>query len=237
MKKILGCLRRAVEDHNMISEGDRIALGISGGKDSLILLKAMKLYQFMSPVRYELEAITLDMGYEGVDWSGVKSFCKELDIPYTIRETHIGTIVFEARQEKNPCSLCAKLRRGALHNVALELECKKVALGHHREDVVETLFLSMFYEARFNTFSPVTYLDRKDITLIRPLIYVPEPEIQKAAVRHDIPLVFNPCPVNGKTKREYIKNLLKDVSRDIPNVQEQILNALKKTHVRKLWND
>ena len=236
MKKILGCLRRAVEDFNMINEGDRIAVGVSGGKDSLILLKALRLYQFMSPVKYELEAITLDMGYEGADWSGVRRYCEDLDIPYTLRDTKIGPIVFETRQEKNPCSLCAKLRRGALHNTALELGCKKVTLGHHREDVIETLFLSMFYEGRLNTFSPVTYLDRKDITLIRPLIYVPEPEIKKAVKRHAIPVVFNPCPANGETKREYIKNLLQDIAKDIPNVQEQILGALKKTHVRNLWN-
>ncbi len=236
MKRILGCLRRAVEDFNMINEGDRIAVGVSGGKDSLMLLKALRLYQYMSPVKYELEAITLDMGYEGTDWSEVQRYCEDLGVPYTIRDTKIGTIVFDVRQEKNPCSLCAKLRRGALHNTALELGCKKVALGHHREDVIETLFLSLFYEGRLNTFSPVTYLDRKDITLIRPLIYVPEPEIKKAVNRHNIPVVFNPCPANGETKREYIKNLLKDISTDIPNVHEQILGALKKTHVRNLWN-
>lgn len=236
VKKILGCLRKAVEDFNMIEDGDRIAVGVSGGKDSLILLKALKLYQYMSPVKYELEAITLDMGFEGADWSGVKDFCKELGVNYTIKETKIATIVFDIRKEKNPCSLCAKLRRGALHNTALELGCKKVALGHHREDVIETLFLSLFYEGRFNTFSPVTYLDRKDITLIRPLVYVPEPEIKRAVKRHNIPVVFNPCPANGETKRQYIKNLLLDISKDVPNVQEQILGALKKTHVRKLWD-
>ncbi|NLN40616.1 MAG: tRNA 2-thiocytidine(32) synthetase TtcA [Clostridiales bacterium] len=236
VKKILGCLRKAVEDFNMIEDGDRIAVGVSGGKDSLLLLKTLKLYQFMSTVRYELEAITLDMGFEDADWSKVKDFCKSLGVPYTIKETKIATIVFDIRKEKNPCSLCAKLRRGALHNTALELGCKKVALGHHREDVIETLFLSLFYEGRFNTFSPVTYLDRKDITLIRPMVYAPEPEIKKAVKRHNIPVVFNPCPANGETKRQYIKNLLLDISKDIPNVQEQILGALKKTHVRKLWD-
>ena len=220
----------------MIEDGDRIAVGVSGGKDSLLLLKTLKLYQFMSTVRYELEAITLDMGFEDADWSKVKDFCKSLGVPYTIKETKIATIVFDIRKEKNPCSLCAKLRRGALHNTALELGCKKVALGHHREDVIETLFLSLFYEGRFNTFSPVTYLDRKDITLIRPMVYAPEPEIKKAVKRHNIPVVFNPCPANGETKRQYIKNLLLDISKDIPNVQEQILGALKKTHVRKLWD-
>ncbi|MGI5852257.1 MAG: tRNA 2-thiocytidine(32) synthetase TtcA [Clostridiales bacterium] len=236
MKKILGCLRRAVEDFNMIEEGDRIAVGVSGGKDSLILLKALRLYQYMSPVKYELEAITLDMGYEGTDWTEVGDYCRELDIPYTLKETNIAKIVFDVRQEKNPCSLCANLRRGALNNTALELNCKKVALGHHREDVIETLFLSMFYEGRFNTFSPVTYLDRKDINLIRPMVYVPEADIKKAVSRHDIPVVFNPCPANGYTKREYIKNLLHDISGDIPNVHEQILSALKKSKVRKLWD-
>ncbi|NLI60246.1 MAG: tRNA 2-thiocytidine(32) synthetase TtcA [Clostridiales bacterium] len=236
MKRILGCLRRAVEDFNMINEGDRIAVGVSGGKDSLVLLKALRLYQYMSPVKYELEAITLDMGFEDADWSGVKDFCQDLGVPYTIKKTQISTIVFDIKKEKNPCSLCANLRRGALHNQALELGCKKVALGHHREDVIETLFLSMFYESRLNTFSPVTYLDRKDITLIRPLIYAPEPEIKKAVQVHNIPVVFNPCPANGETKRQYIKNLLQDISGDIPNVQEQILGALKKTHVRNLWN-
>lgn len=236
MKRILGCLRRAVEDFNMIQEGDRIAVGVSGGKDSLILLKALSLYKFMSPVKYELEAITLDMGYPDVSWLEVEKFCRELGVPYTIKDSKIGTIVFDIRNEKNPCSLCAKLRRGALHNAALELGCKKVALGHHRDDVIETLFLSMFYEAKIKTFSPVTYLDRKDITLIRPLIYAPEPEIRRTANRLDVPVVYNPCPANGKTKREYIKNLLHDISRDIPNVQEQILSALKKSHQANLWN-
>jgi tRNA 2-thiocytidine biosynthesis protein TtcA len=176
------------------------------------------------------------MGYEGTDWTEVGDYCRELDIPYTLKETNIAKIVFDVRQEKNPCSLCANLRRGALNNTALELNCKKVALGHHREDVIETLFLSMFYEGRFNTFSPVTYLDRKDINLIRPMVYVPEADIKKAVSRHDIPVVFNPCPANGYTKREYIKNLLHDISGDIPNVHEQILSALKKSKVRKLWD-
>ncbi|HZJ58312.1 MAG TPA: ATP-binding protein [Clostridia bacterium] len=237
MRKILGCLKRAVEDFNMIEEGDRIAVGVSGGKDSLVLLKALRLYQYMSPVEYELEAITLDMGYDGTDWTGVKDFCGDLGIPYTIKDTNIAAIVFDVRREKNPCSLCANLRRGALNNAALGLGCKKVALGHHREDVIETLFLSMFYEARLNTFSPVTYLDRRDITLIRPMIYVPETDIKRAVSRHDIPVVFNPCPANGNTKRDYIKNLLHDISGEIPNVHEQILGALRKTKVRNLWND
>lgn len=250
MKKILGCLRRGVEDFNMIEEGDKIAVGVSGGKDSLILLKALKLYKYMSPVNYEIEAITLDLGYfenktgdipssakynnpakdtENKDWSHIKKFCAEMDIPYTIKHTNIAAVVFDVRKEKNPCSLCANLRRGALHNAALERGINKVALGHHREDIIETLFLSMFYEGRFNTFKPVTYLDRKDITLIRPLIYAPEGDIEKAAKRHNIPVKSNPCPEDGKSKRNYIKNLLKDISWDIPNVYEQMLTVIKKS--------
>jgi len=236
MKKVLGCLRKAVEDFNMIQEGDRIAVGVSGGKDSLILLKALKLYQYFSPVKYEIEAITLTMGLDGFDLTGVQEFCKELEIPYTIRETQIGRIVFDVRKEKNPCSLCAKLRRGALHNVALERGCRKVALGHHREDVIETVFLSLFYEGRFNTFSPVTYLDRKGITLIRPLVYAPEADIIGAARRHKVPIVKNPCPMNGHSQRQYMKNLIKNIAKDIPDVQERILGALKNKDNRNLWD-
>lgn len=236
MKKVLGCLRKAVEDFNMIQEGDRIAVGVSGGKDSLTLLKALRLYQYFSPVKFELEAITLTMGFEGCDLTEVQEFCKELEIPYTIRETQIGKIVFDVRKEKNPCSLCAKLRRGALHNVALERGCRKVALGHHREDVIETVFLSLFYEGRFNTFSPVTYLDRKGITLIRPLVYAPEADIIGAARRHKIPVVNNPCPMNGNSQREYMKKLIKSIAKDIPDVQERILTALKNKNNRNLWD-
>lgn len=236
MKKVLGCLRRAVEDFGMIKEGDRIAVGISGGKDSLALLKALKLYQYFSPVSYHLEAITLTMGFDGFDLSKVQSFCNELGIPYTVIQTQIGKIVFEVRNEKNPCSLCAKMRRGALHNAALKLNCRKVALGHHRDDVIETLFLSMFYEGRFNTFSPITYLDRKDITLIRPLVYASEMDIIKMAGRHHLPVVNSPCPANGTTKRQYMKDLLARISKDIPMAKEQVLSALKNHSSRNLWD-
>lgn len=236
MKKILGCLRKAVEDFNMIQEGDRIAVGVSGGKDSLILLKALKLYQYFSPVKYELEAITLTMGFDDFDLTGVQEFCKELEIPYTIRATEIGTIVFDIRKEKNPCSLCAKMKRGALHDLALERGCRKIALGHHREDVIETIFLSLFYEGRFHTFSPVTYLDRKGITLIRPLVYAPEAEIIGAARRHKVPVVKSPCPMDGYSKRQYMKDLIKNIAKDIPNVQERILSALKNKDNRNLWD-
>ncbi len=236
MKKILGCIRRADQDFSMIQEGDRIAVGISGGKDSLTLLKALRLYQYFSKTPFQLEAITLTMGLEPFDLSGVERLCADLEIPYTVRHTKIGKIIFEERKEKNPCSLCANMRRGALHNVASELGCNKVALGHHREDVIETFFLSLFYEGRLNTFSPVTYLTRKKITLIRPMVYVPEKEIISYAKKEELPVVHNPCPANGFTKRQYMKDLMASLSRDIPRVKEQVIGALRNKKQYNLWD-
>ena len=236
MKKILGCIRRAAEDFNMIQPGDNIAVGVSGGKDSLTLLSALHLYKYFSKIPFTLQAITLTMGYDNFDLSGVEKLCKELDIPYTIQETEIGKIVFEERQEKNPCSLCANLRRGILHTAALKLGCNKVALGHHRDDVIETFFLSLFYEGRINTFSPVTYLDRKKITLIRPMIYIPEKDIISLAKRRALPIVDNPCPANGLTKRQDMKDLFTTLSKNIPNVREQVLSALRNKEQYNLWD-
>lgn len=220
----------------MIQEGDRIAVGISGGKDSLTLLKALRLYQYFSPVSYHLEAITLTMGFDNFDVSPIQTYCKDLEIPYTIKHTLIGKIVFETRKEKNPCSLCARMRRGALHNTALELGCTKVALGHNLDDVIETFFLSLFYEGRFNTFSPTTFLDRKKITLIRPLIYAPEAEIATVAKEHNLPILRNPCPANGHTQRSNIKKMISSLAAAFPNIREQMLSALKNEHNRNLWS-
>lgn len=236
MKKVLGCIRRADQDFHMIQEGDRIAVGVSGGKDSLVLLNALRLYQYFSKVPFQLEAITLTMGLEPFDLSGVKKLCEDLEVPYTIRHTQIGKIVFEERKEKNPCALCANLRRGALHNVALELGCNKVALGHHREDAIETFFLSLFYEGRLNTFSPVTYLDRKKITLIRPMVYVPEKHIISVARKMQLPIVPSPCPANGQTKRQAMKDFMNALCKDIPNAKEMVLSALQNTKQYNLWD-
>ncbi|NLO81673.1 MAG: tRNA 2-thiocytidine(32) synthetase TtcA [Clostridiales bacterium] len=236
MKRVLGYVRKAVEDFNMIQDGDRIAVGISGGKDSLTLLKALKLYQYFSPVSYHLEAITLTMGFDNFDVTPIEEFCRQLGVPYTVVPTLIGKIIFEERKEKNPCSLCARMRRGALHDAALKLGCKKVALGHNLDDALETFFLSLFHEGRFNTFSPVTYLDRKGITLIRPLIYAPEPEIIGAARRHNLPVISSPCPAAGKTEREEMKKLLRNLAKSYPNIRDQMLTALKSKHNRNLWD-
>lgn len=235
MKKILGPLRRAVEKYEMIRPGDRIAVGLSGGKDSTALLVAMKRFQYFSPVLFELEGITLDMGFGGMDFEPLVQLCAELDIPYTIKKTQIGPIVFEARQEKNPCALCARMKRGALHDLAIERGCRKIALGHHADDAIETFFLSLFYEGRINTFSPVTYLDRKDITLIRPLIFVKEKDIIYNPEIKELPVIKSTCPADGHTKREDMKDMMKELRKTIPELDDRILKAIQNKEQFHLW--
>ena len=237
MKKILGPLRRGVEKYKMISSGDRIAIGLSGGKDSTALLVAMKRYQYFSPVPFELEAITLDMGFGGMDFTPLAELCASLEIPYTIRKTQIGPIVFDVRHEKNPCALCARMKRGALHDLAIERGCRKIALGHHADDAIETFFLSLFYEGRVNTFSPVTYLDRKDITLIRPFIFVKEKDIIFNPEVQALPIVKSTCPADGHTKREEMKNLIKELKKTIPELDDRILKAIQNKEQFHLWFD
>ncbi len=235
MKKILGPLRRAVEKYEMIRPGDRIAVGLSGGKDSTALLVAMKRFQYFSPVPFELEGITLDMGFGGMDFEPLVQLCAELDIPYTIKKTQIGPIVFEARQEKNPCALCARMKRGALHDLSIERGCRKIALGHHSDDAIETFFLSLFYEGRINTFSPVTYLDRKDITLIRPLIFVKEKDIIYNPEVKELPVIKSTCPADGHTKREDMKDMMKELRKTIPELDDRILKAIQNKEQFHLW--
>lgn len=235
MKKILGPLRRAVEKYEMIRPGDRIAVGLSGGKDSTALLVAMKRFQYFSPVPFELEGITLDMGFGGMDFDPLVQLCSELDIPYTIKKTQIGPIVFEARQEKNPCALCARMKRGALHDLSIERGCRKIALGHHADDAIETFFLSLFYEGRINTFSPVTYLDRKDITLIRPLIFVKEKDIIYNPEVKELPVIKSTCPADGHTKREDMKDMMKELRKTIPELDDRILKAIQNKEQFHLW--
>lgn len=235
MKKILGPLRRGVEKYEMIKSGDRIAVGLSGGKDSSALLVAMKRFQRFSPVPFELEGITLDMGFDGMDLSPLVDLCAKLEIPYTIKKTSIGPIVFEERKEKSPCSLCARMKRGALHDLAISRGCRTIAFGHHADDAVETFFLSLFYEGRINTFSPVTYLDRKDITLIRPLIFVKERDIINDLELKEIPVIKSTCPANGFTKREDIKNMIKQLRKTIPDLDDRVLGAIQNKEQLNLW--
>lgn len=213
----------------MIQEGDRIAVGVSGGKDSLTLLIALRRLMDFYPLKFEVKAVTLTMGIGEPDFSPVRKLCEEIGVEYTIEETAIGRIVFEGRQEKNPCSLCANLRRGALNSTAVRLGCNKVALAHNRDDVLETLLLSTFYEGRIHSFSPVTYLDRKGITVIRPLIYVEEKQIKAFIRDRNLQIVQNPCTANGHTKRQFIKELLRDLSVDNREIKNNIFGAVKRS--------
>lgn len=235
MQKLLSKLRRAVQDFNLIQDGDKIAIGLSGGKDSISLLYLLKNYQIFSPEHFELTAITLDPGL-GMDYSKITDLCERLNVTYHIIKTDIKEVVFDIRKESNPCSLCAKLRRGALNDNAKKLGCNKVALGHHKNDAVETLLMSMFYEGRINCFSPKTYLSRKDITVIRPLIYIDESLIKNMAEEYHFPIVINPCPANGYTKRQYIKDLTYALEKDIPGLKDHLFKALMNTDQLNIWD-
>lgn len=213
----------------MIQEGDRIAVGVSGGKDSLTLLIALRRLMDFYPVPFSIKAVTLEMGIGDSDFTSVGELCKDIGVDYIIEETNIGKIVFEGRQEKNPCSLCANLRRGALNNAALRLGCNKVALAHNRDDALETLLLSIFYEGRIHSFSPVTYLDRKGITVIRPLIYVEEKQIKAFVKEQNLQVIHNPCTANGHTKRQYIKELLRSLMVDNRELKNNIFGAIKRS--------
>ena len=228
MQKMLSYVRRAVDHYHMIEENDRIAVGVSGGKDSLTLLVALAELRRFYPKKFEVVAITLEMGYEEMDFSAVATLCETLGVEYIRIPTQIKQIVFDIRKEENPCSLCAKMRRGALHEAALAAGCKKVALGHHFDDVVETYMLSLFYEGRISCFKPVTFLDRKGVTLIRPLLYVPEYYVKSFARRHELPIVHNPCPADGSTKREEVKVLLKDLEKQFPGLRDRVFGAIQR---------
>lgn len=226
LQQLLSYARRAIDDYNMIEEGDRIAVGISGGKDSLALLYAMAGLRRFYPKHFELEAITVNLGFEGFDLSRISELCKELNVPYTVADTEISDIVFETRKESNPCSLCAKMRKGAFNEKAKALGCNKSAYAHHKDDVIETTLMSLIYEGRYYTFSPVTYLDRMDITLIRPLIYVNECDIAGFRNLYQLPVEKNPCPMDGFSKREYIKQLICRLNDENPGVRDRLFNAV-----------
>ena len=236
MKKVLGCIRRACEDFNLIQEGDRIGVGVSGGKDSLLLLYALSLYRRFAKQRFDLVALTLTMGLEPFDLSGIRALCDQLEVEYIVRPTQIGKVIFEERQEKNPCSLCAKMRRGALNELAKEVGCNKVALGHHRDDALETLLLCLLHEGRIHTFHPKSYLSRMDLTVIRPMVYVPEKHVLHVVRQLDLPVVSSPCPANGNTEREEMKRLLDALCRLYPNARELMLSALRNEKEYGLWN-
>lgn len=232
MNQILSYARRCIEDYDMIQAGDRVAVGVSGGKDSLTLLVALAKLSAFYPKPFTVEAFTLDMGHvdggEGMDFSGVAELCRDLGVPYTILRSEIHHIIFDLRKEKNPCSMCAKMRRGALHNALADRGIKKIALGHHFDDAVETFFLSLFYEGRLSCFQPVTYLDRTDIVQIRPLLYCGEGLIRNTAAREGLPVVHNPCPADGNTKRQEVKELIHSLSKQYPDLREKVFSAMQR---------
>ncbi len=231
IKRVLSYVRRAIDDYEMIRLNDRIAVGVSAGKDSLTLLCALSELRRFYPVPFELCAITIDMGFEGMDLSGVEALCKELDVEYHIVPTQISKVIFDVRKEKNPCSLCAKMRRGALHSAAKELGCNKVALGHHFDDVVETFMLNLFFEGRLGCFQPVTYLSRMDITLIRPMIYMPEKDVRYFSSHASLPVVSSPCPADKNTEREEMKQLLSKLERENKGLRYRIFGAIQRGEI------
>ena len=231
MKRILSFVRRAVDDYQMIEEGDRIAVGVSAGKDSLTLLYALAELRRFYPKRFELVAITIDMGFPNADFTPVREFCERLDVPYHVFPSEIYKIIFEVRKEKNPCSLCAKMRRGALHNAAKSLGCNRVALGHHFDDAVETFMLNLFYEGRIGCFSPVTYLSRADLHLIRPMIYLPEKDVRYFAAHTELPVVKSSCPADGNTEREAMKQLLATLDREHKGLRYRIFGAMQRGEI------
>ena len=231
-------MRRAIQDYKMIEAGDRIFVGLSGGKDSVLLLAALAAYRKFSPERFDLEAITVDMGFKDTPISetdAISRLCETLGIPRHIVKTDIAEIVFDARKESNPCSLCAKFRRGALNSEINRLGGGKLALGHNADDVAETALMSLFYEGRFSCFTPTAYMDKSGVTLIRPFVYIEECDITGAVNRLGLPVVKNPCPADHFTKREYMKELIKTIRKDIPFVKERILGAVYHPERANLW--
>ena len=225
-QKMLSYLRKGITKYKLIKNGDKIAVGVSGGKDSVTLLKLLAEYKRFSPEQFDLIAVTIDLDFsdKNADFTPIKELCNSLDVPYFIEKTDIGKVVFDVRKETNPCALCSKMRKGALNNIAKEQGCNKVAVGHHADDLIDTMMLSLLYEGRLSTFAPKSYLDKMDLTLIRPMIMIKEMDV--IGYSKDLPVVDSCCPANKQTKREYVKDLIKNVGKDIPNVRDMMFTAL-----------
>lgn len=227
LQKLLSSTRKAIDDYSMINEGDHVAIGISGGKDSLCLLLALHRLQQFYPKQFTISAITIDLGYdETFDLTEVSRLCETLSIPYVIEHTQIADIIFNKRKEKNPCSLCGKMRKGALNQVAQQLGCNKIAYAHHKNDMIETMLMSMLFEGRFYAFPPVTYLDKSALTIIRPLMYVDEADIIGFKNMYNLPVTKSLCPIDGHTKREYAKDLVRQLNREHPGAKDRMFHAI-----------
>ncbi len=236
LQKVLSYIRRAVDDYRMIEPGDRIAVGISGGKDSLTLLYGLHGLMRFYPAPFQIHAVTVDLGFDNLNLQEIQHLCDRLQIPYTIVKTDIANIIFQERKESNPCSLCAKMRKGALNEAIKAVGCNKVAYAHHKDDVVETMLMSLIFEGRFHTFRPVTYLDRMDLTVIRPLMYMSEADVVGFVNKFQVPVVKSPCPADGNTKREYVKELLRQLNQENPGVKERMFTAIQKSNLEG-WRD
>ena len=228
MQHILSLTRRCVEDYNMIEAGDRIAVGVSGGKDSMLALAALAQLRHFYPKPFELEAITLEMGMPGMDFTPVAEYCEQIGVPYTRVQVPVYQIVFEERKEKNPCSLCAKMRRGSLNTALVEKGIRKIALGHHYDDAVETLLMNLLFEGRIGCFQPVTHLDRMDVLQIRPLLYCHEDEIRRAVDKLQLPIIHNPCPADGSSRRQEVKELLVQLEGKYPDLKKKLFGAIQR---------
>ena len=226
LQQLLSFTRKAVDEYQMIQEGDHIAVGISGGKDSLPLLYALHGLKRFYPNKFELSAITVDLGYEEFDLNPVHELCQELGVPYKVVKTDIAHILFEERKESNPCSLCAKMRKGALNDAVKEMGCNKVAYAHHKDDIIETMLLSLIFEGRFHSFSPKTYLDRMDLTVIRPIMFVDEADVIGFKNKYNLPVVKSKCPVDGYTKRQYAKELVRQLNTEHPGAKNRMFTAI-----------
>jgi len=231
LQKLYSYTRKAVEDYDMIQEDDHIALGISGGKDSITMLYALAGLRRFYPNHFEISAFTVDLGFEGFNdkLDGIRKLCEEFKVSYTVIPTPIAEIVFSERSEKNPCSLCATLRKGAMNDFAKQQGCNKIAFAHHKDDMIDTLLLSLIYEGRIHTFAPNTFLDRTELTVIRPLMYVPEVDIIGFQHKYDLPVVKNPCPKDGYSKRQYVNDLVKQLEKENPGVKQRIFHAITST--------
>lgn len=232
LQQLLSFTRKAVDEYSMIQEGDRIAVGISGGKDSLTLLYAMHGLKRFYPKRFELSAVTVDLGYSECDFTPVTELCRELQVPYQIVKTDIAHILFEERKESNPCSLCAKMRKGALNQAVKETGCNKVAYAHHKDDIIETMLLSMLFEGRFYSFSPRTYLDRMDLTVIRPMMFVDESDVIGFQNKYNLPVVKSRCPIDGYTKRQYAKELVQQLNKEHHGAKQRMFTAILNGNIK-----
>ncbi len=227
LQQVMSLTRKAIDDYHMIDAGDKIAIGISGGKDSIALLHALNGLKRFYPNSFDIVAITVDLGFKNVDFAKIKALTEELGVEYHIVSTDIAQIIFEDRKESNPCSLCAKMRKGALNQLAKELGCNKIAYAHHKDDLVETMLMSFIYEGRIHTFSPKTYLDRMDLTVIRPLMYMNEADVIGFINKMELPVLKSPCPVDGYTKREYVKELIRTINQETPGVKDRMFAAIQ----------